>query len=156
MQRVSQKIVNSIINAVDKNLRLVSHQNLGDRKNYYYTYSLVRDEDNKKAVEKILEDKTLKEVYNYVSDLLSQKCDKMRAETQELKESEQELNILFGEKIDFKQEYYEFLMSLDKTNINVQIMVNKLIMQFPEIKIKEAETMVLDYCHRRSALVRYY
>ena len=60
--------------------RLVTHQWLGDRKDYYYMYSVVRDE---KATykETLLSNKTLKATYDYLSDLLEIECRKMREET---------------------------------------------------------------------------
>lgn len=69
--RISRSIVEKMTSSIG--LRLVIHQNLGNRKNYYYTYSVVRDENGICAVETLISDKTLKEVYNFLGTLLENK-----------------------------------------------------------------------------------
>lgn len=84
--RLSQKKVNGILNAIStttKIYRLVAHERLGNRKEPYYTFSIVVDEpilhesgyyvkDYKRAVERIAEDKTLKEVYEVSMEILKE------------------------------------------------------------------------------------
>lgn len=63
MKRTSRKQVEEICKLFD--FRLVKHQMLGDRKDYWYLYSVV-DKDCKRVIEKT----TLKNAY----DILCDKC----------------------------------------------------------------------------------
>jgi len=84
--RLSQKRVSDILNAIsttNKTYRLVAHERLGNRKEPYYTFSIVVDEpimsdngyyvkDYKRAVESIISDKSLKEVYDISMEMLKE------------------------------------------------------------------------------------
>lgn len=61
--RVSRVRVEKLAQALD--YRLVTHQNLGDRRDYWYSYSLVKDE-NGRHKETVIEDTTLKYIYEWL------------------------------------------------------------------------------------------
>jgi len=84
--RISRKRVENILSVLsdnDKRYRLITHENLGDRKSVYYTYSVVIDkpvmsEHNyyvksyNMAIEKVVSNKTLKEIYEIVFQIMEE------------------------------------------------------------------------------------
>jgi hypothetical protein len=62
-KRTSFKKVNSLAELLG--FRLVKHQHLGNRTDYFYNYSLVRDEDGQYK-ETVLNQTTLKNIYSWL------------------------------------------------------------------------------------------
>lgn len=85
--RTSQKQVEKILSVLSNSnnvYRLVKYENLGNRANVYYTYSVVIDmpiisengyyiKDYKRAVERVISNKSLKEVYDTMFQIMQDK-----------------------------------------------------------------------------------
>ena len=74
-RRISRPCVERLAECLK--LRLVTHQNLGNRKDYYYSYSVVRDDEKGNYKETLLEDKELKEAYKFLGNLLDIECERL-------------------------------------------------------------------------------